>query len=210
MQQYIVNTLISIPLLVIIPLLLAKIFEKVDKDFELKLRKKDIIIIVISAIVSGVLLGGSEMTTLEVIHISVIVGYLIFMSYTDQRTKLLYSSVSFLMILVEGIILTVKWNSIQFNEYSWTIVLVPILLFILSLFRGIGLGDVYIYIVLCIYYTEIRLVPTMSAILNILITNIMFVVVTLVLMITRKNKERHQPLTIYIAISTIICSILQL
>lgn len=200
--------MISIAILLITSLVLAKTFEKIDTELDIKLRTKDIIIISILSLVIGILITLIYNSTYELIHISVLIGYLMFMSYTDQKTRLLYSSVSIAMMIIEFILLVININNIEINRYTWTIVLVPLVLYIVSLFRGIGLGDVFIYTVLSLYYLQTRMVPTMSMILNILFTNIMFVVVSLIMRVISKNKDKHQPLTIYITISTVICNIL--
>ena len=101
----------------------------------------------------------------------------------------------------------VNYNIIPFNEYTYTVLIILVVLGIMSIFRWIGLGDVYIYIVLALYYTQYRNLPTLTLMVNILLTNILFIVVTVILKIIRKDKEKHQPLTIFIAISTFICNL---
>ena len=74
----------------------------------------------------------------------------------------------------------------------------------MTIFRFIGLGDVLIYYVLALYYISISQDAAVLLMINVLITNILFVIVSIV----SKNKEKHKPLTIFIAISTFLLNIL--
>lgn len=152
--------------------------------------------------------AGTNIGIMATLHMDILAAYLIFMSYTDQKTKLLYTSVSLVMLIMELVLGVINIDFIMeySNELTWTIGLVPVILYIISIFNGIGLGDVYIYLVLCLYTLQISHIPTLVMIINILLTNIMFVVVTIFLRVMWKNKEKHLPLTIYITIASIICN----
>lgn len=193
----------------LIPLALIFTFNKLDKEFKdkLKIRKLDIVIIIAVAIIYGILYSRLGLTLGVFVNTTLLTAYLVFMSYTDQKTMLLYSSISFIMIIYEIIMIVVNYNIIPFNEYTYTVLIILVVLGIMSIFRWIGLGDVYIYIVLALYYTQYRNLPTLTLMVNILLTNILFIVITVILKIIRKDKEKHQPLTIFIAISTFICNL---
>lgn len=207
---------ISIAIISLIPLLLIQVFSRIDNTIDIALTKRGIAIIVLSSVLivtirfmlySSV---GCEPYIQDILHMDIMFAYLMFMSYTDQKTKLLYTSVSVIMIIVEAVACLVQLKSIfeLSNMLTWTVGIIPIVLLIISAFRGIGLGDVYIYVVLCLYTLQISHVPTLIMILNLLITNILFIISTIFLKVVKKNKDKHLPLTVYIMISFIACSII--
>lgn len=209
-----IGILISIGIMSIIPLMLATIFNKLDNSIDISLKQWDVTAIIIVAIVVPVarfLLYrsvGTNIGLISTIHMDLIAAYLVFMSYTDQKTKLLYTSVSLTMVAFELICVAFSIESIleYVNELTWTLMVIPVILFIISVFDGIGLGDVYIYVVICLYTLQISHIPTLVMIISILMTNIMFVITTVFLKVVRKNKDKHLPLTIYITIASIICN----
>mgnify|MGYP006385190769 CR=1 FL=1 len=87
----------------IIPLALIVIFSKIDNELSeaIKLKRKDIAIIVVVAIIYGILYSSLYHLDIKFINTTFLTAYLVFMSYTDQKTKLLYSSVSIAMMLLE-------------------------------------------------------------------------------------------------------------
>lgn len=193
----------------IIPLILIHLFSKADTEYtdKIQLKKKDAIIILILALGYGIITPVLITEEIQYINLTILTAYLVFMSYTDQKIMQLYSIVSIIMIIFEGIALCLMLNQLSFDKYTPTILIILLVLNIMSIFRWIGYGDVLIYTVLSLYYLQYRAVPTMSMMLNILFTNIMFVIVTLIIKIVKKDKSKHQPLTIFIAISTYLCNI---
>ena len=205
----VINTIIGVLAVSLIPILLILFFSKEDEEYseKIKLTKRNAIIIIVLAAGYGLITPITITEQFQYINLTILIAYLVFMSYTDQKIMLLYSSASIVMIIFEGIALALNFNNIVFNKYTPTILIVLLILNIMSIFKWIGYGDVLIYTVISLYYLQYRAVPTMSLMLNILFTNIMFVVVTLIIRIVKKDKSRHQPLTIYIAISTYLCNI---
>ena len=206
------NLILGSMLVSSLSLALITIFSRLDTELsnKLYLKKLDIIIIFAVAVLYGVLYSRLDISFIDFINNSILIAYLVFMSYTDQKTKLLYTSVSIVMILIEAFFLVYNLTNIVYNEYTLSIILVILILGIMSIFRWIGFGDVLIYIVLSIYLTQYRVIPTLSIMINILLTNIMFVVVTIIVKLIKHDKDKHQPLTIFIAISTFICNLLMI
>lgn len=206
------NLILGSMLVSSLSLALITIFSRLDTELsnKLYLKKLDIIIIFAVAVLYGVLYSRLDISFMDFINNSILIAYLVFMSYTDQKTKLLYTSVSIVMILIEAFFLVYNLTNIVYNEYTLSIILVILMLGIMSIFRWIGFGDVLIYIVLSIYLTQYRMIPTLSIMINILLTNIMFVVVTIIIKLIKHDKDKHQPLTIFIAISTFICNLLMI
>lgn len=206
------HIIIGLMLVIFIPLALIITFNKIDEELnnKLKLTKLSIIIIIALGIIYSLLGYKAIQNEIQYINTMLITGYLVFMSYTDQRTKLLYTSISVIALLIEIVFIIQNYEStVQlFNDYTWTIFAIIVILGVMSMFRWIGSGDVLIYAVLSLYLIQYRTLPTMSLMINILITNILFVIVTSILKIIKHNKEKYQPLTIYITISTLICNML--
>lgn len=195
---------LSFILIIAIPLILIKIFMYCEEDISIKEKitpkRKDIIALVILSTLSW-LIQIKSLTSISSWFTTLLVAYLIFMSYTDQKTKLLYSMASIIMIAL-GIVNIVATHS--FNSIAALSLIIPTIMLVMSIFRFIGLGDVLIYYVLALYYISISQDAAVLLMINVLITNILFVIVSVV----SKNKEKHKPLTIFIAISTFLLNIL--
>lgn len=210
-NSLIIQVPLNLMLVVLIPLALIKLFSNFDSDIgeTLRLRKRDVIIIIIASllyIITSTLLLSNDINMW--INTSLITGYLIFCSYTDLKTKLLYTIISVALLIIEGIWLVIDIENIVFNEYTWTILIVLLILYLMSIPKFLGLGDALIYSVITTYLVHYRIIPTMSLIINLLLANVLFLVITVILKVIKKDKERHQPFTLFIAISTCICSLL--
>lgn len=210
-NSLIIQVPLNLMLVVLIPLALISLFSNFDSDIgeTLRLRKKDVIIIITTSIlyiIASTLLLSNDINIW--INTSLITGYLIFCSYTDLKTKLLYTIISVTLLIIEGIWLIIDIKNVIFNEYTWTILIILLILYLMSIPKFLGLGDALIYSVITTYLVHYRTIPTMSLIINLLLANILFLVITVILKVIKKDKERHQPFTLFIAISTCICSLL--
>lgn len=200
---------------------LIKLFENIDEESTTNINKRNKIVISILGFVV-IMLGtlliwdnqyGIIKNSIEILNISVIFLYLAFQSYFDQKTKMVYSSISILMIPVEILYITyimLNGYSNIYGMYTLGILVIPFILFILSLFRGIGFGDVLIYLVISIYYIGSKQQPVISMLFNIIVTNIIFIIVSLLIKLIKRDKNKHQPLTIFISIVTLIFAILKI
>lgn len=204
---FIINTV----LVASIPLALIKFYSTIDEEYseKYKLSRSTLIIILITSLLYN-LIAIVTMKGYEVVWIntSILVGYLVFSSYTDMKTKLLYTSCSLAMLVIQIIFFIVYFKQIIFNEFSWTILVVLAVLAIMSVFGWLGAGDVIIYLIIAVYLTIYRTIPTFSIILNLLVANVLFLVTTIIIKIIKKDKEKHQPFTLFITISTVICCLL--
>lgn len=201
-----INAILSMAILSIVSILLIIIFEKIDKELNIKFNKKDLLIILIISISGGFIISTFVG---NIVHVSFLMAYLIFESYTDQKTKLVYTSVSSLVIVIEFIIFIHRCLMSAFS-FEYYIFLIPLVLFIISRFNGIGIGDVYIYTALCVFYVNTKDFEFISMIFNILLTNIMFLIVTLIKKIVTKDKYKNYPLTLFITISTFIIEVISI
>lgn len=205
----IVKVIIVLITMIAMPLLLITLFSKLDTDIGDKIRasKKDIFIIILVAIIYMAVTMLFNFDTARFMNMSILTGYLVFMSYTDQKTRLLYSIVSIFMILFETIWLAVNFSNICFTKYHLLLIPIILAMLIMSKFRLLGFGDVLIYVVITIYELTYSLLPFWDILLNYLVANTLFVVIAGVVRIVTKDKEKHQPFTLYIAIATFLCNL---
>lgn len=195
--------------MIAMPLLLITIFSKIDTEVGNKIEasKKDIFIIILVAILYLVVTDWFNFDTERFMNMSILTGYLVFMSYTDQKTRLLYSIVSIFMILFEIICLAVNFSNIYFTKYHLLLIPIVLAMLIMSKFRLLGFGDILVYLVIIIYELIYSLLPFWDILLNYLIANTLFVVIAGIIRIITKDKERQQPFTLYIAMATFICNL---
>ena len=101
------NLILGSMLVSSLSLALITIFSRLDTELsnKLYLKKLDIIIIFAVAVLYGVLYSRLDISFIDFTNNSILIAYLVFMSYTDQKTKLLYTSVSIVMILIEAFFL---------------------------------------------------------------------------------------------------------
>lgn len=201
---------ISLFTMTVMPLLLITVFSKIDADIGniIKASKKDIFIIVTITALYIIVTNLFDFDIARYMNMSILTGYLVFMSYTDQKTKLLYSIVSIFMILFEIIWLLIDFKNIYITKYDLLLIPIILVMCVMSKFRLLGFGDVLIYVVLIIYGLIYSLIPLLDILLNYFVANVLFVIFTSISRIVTRDKERHQPFTLYIAISTFLCNIL--
>lgn len=199
---------LSMAILFVLPLLLSVAFEHIDKENTIKLGKKDTIWFIVVSI--GLSIGFEIVAHMNLVTLtltSFIMAYLIFMSYTDQKTKQVYSAVSLVVFLVAIVICMLQiMNRGMYSIFNvGAMICLNVLLVVLGQFGLLGMGDVDIYGVIGLFYLQTRPEAFFSIILNLLLANILFGVSA----IARKARHKDKlPFTLYIAISTgIMCVI---
>lgn len=204
-----IKIVISLLTMIVLPILLITIFSRLDNDMKetLKLSRKDILIIVAVAIGYIAITSLFSFSTERFINMSILTGYLVFMSYTDQKSKLLYSIVSIVMILFEIVCIAFNFNNIYFTKYHLLLIPIVVVMLIMSRLRLLGFGDVLIYVVIILYEMNYSLLPFWDILLNYLAANILFVVIASIIRIITKDKEKNQPFTLYIAMATFLCNL---
>lgn len=208
MKLRVAYMILSIAILFVLPLLLSVAFEHIDKENTIKLGKKDIIWFTVVSI--GLSIGFEIVAHMNLVTLtltSFIMAYLIFMSYTDQKTKQVYSAVSLVVFLVAIVICMLQiMNRGMYSIFNvGAMICLNALLVVLGQFGLLGMGDVEIYGVIGLYYLQTRPDAFFSIILNLLLANILFGISA----IARKARHKDKlPFTLYIAISTgIMCVI---
>lgn len=220
-MNYIIACLSSIILSILLTLQLIKLFEHIDNEHNTRLSLSNTIVIIICSTLFGILspifIWDNQYDTLknsiEMLNITILFVYLLFQSYFDQKICMVYSSVSLIMIALEILYVIFMYinNYISiYGIYTLGVLIIPFVLYIISLFRGIGLGDVLIYLVISIYYIGSKQQTIASMLINIIVTNILFIVTSLIVKIIKKDKNNHQPLTIFISIVTLLFAIVKI
>lgn len=208
MKLRVTYMILSMAILFVLPLLLSVAFEHIDKENTIKLSRKDIIWFIVVSI--GLSIGFEIVAHMNLVTLtltSFIMAYLIFMSYTDQKTKQVYSAVSLVVFLVAIVICMIQiMNRGMYSIFNvGAMICLSVLLAVLGQFGLLGMGDVDIYGVIGLYYLQTRPDAFFSIILNLLLANILFGISA----IARKARHKDKlPFTLYIAISTgIMCVI---
>lgn len=208
MKLRVAYMILSMAILFVLPLLLSVAYEHIDKENTIKLGKKDIIWFIVVSIELSIgfeIVAHMNLVTLTLT--SFIMAYLIFMSYTDQKTKQVYSAVSLVVFLVAIVICMLQiMNRGMYSIFNvGAMICLNVLLVVLGQFGLLGMGDVEIYGVIGLYYLQTRPDAFFSIILNLLLANILFGISA----IARKARHKDKlPFTLYIAISTgIMCVI---
>lgn len=210
MIAYILRVIILSVLTLSIVISLIVFFSRIDTEYSEKLRiyKNNYIIFTIAAVSFSILrvyLTGASWFD-DIIAI-VLIAYLIFMSFTDQRTKLLYDIVSIAMIVIMLVINILSINSFNTTEIIGTSAVI-LALYILSRFRWLGFGDVLVYTVLALYYFKFSSSVTFYILANLLIANIGFVISGVVSRAKTKSNDKHLPFTLWICIATYALNII--
>ena len=218
MEKIAIGLVVGIAAIIVV-IQMIKIFESIDDEVETAINKKDRAVIIILGSLYGILSAvfiwknqyGLVKNIVELLNVTLLFIYLTFQSYFDQKIKNVYSTISILMIPIEIIYVTYimigGYNKI-YGFYTLAVLIAPIILWVISLFRGIGFGDVLIYLVIAIYYIGAKQQPVISMLLNIIATNITFIVTSIIIKMGKFGKKKHKPLTMYIAITTILFAIL--
>lgn len=227
MKAIVLKSIINIASILLIPIILSMTFSRVEQGIDenhsksIKMHGKDIIIIaVISLIYNAVSITLLSSNSEKFIITALLFGYLIFMAYTDQKTMMVYSAPSVIM-LVALILRALIQNKMIHGSIStqqlYIILPVMIVLLILSMFGMLGYGDILIYAVIAVYNIIYSDYAGISLIINLLIANTLFILTTIILRLKKSSVNTsisdgttEFPFTIYILIGTIICSILNI
>lgn len=203
MLKIIIETLIFI----IITLLIVSAFNKYDSEINLAFTKRDVIIISIISLFCSLVINF-KLRELSEVHILVCIltVLMLVMSYTDLKTMQVYTVLDLLAIIASAIYLVLNIEQVKLfvTIYPNNVILMVSILIIVILFitQGVGLGDTMLYSSLLIYYITKTELGSLVFVINILISNFLFLIVNSTKFI--KNKKRKLPLVPYILIAWIL------
>lgn len=203
MLKIIIETLIFI----IITLLIVSAFDKYDSEINLAFTKRDVILISIISLFCSLVINF-KLRELSEVHILVCIltVLMLVMSYTDLKTMQVYTVLDLLAIIASAIYLVLNIEQVKLfvTIYPNNIILIVSILIIAILFitQGVGLGDTMLYSSLLLYYITKTELGSLVFVINILISNFLFLIVNSTKFI--KDKKRKLPLVPYILIAWIL------
>ena len=203
MIKIIIETLIFI----IITLLIVSAFNKYDTEVNLAFTKKDVILISITSFFSSLVINFKYREFSEVyILVSILTVLMLVMAYTDLKTMQVYTVLDIISIISTGVYLV--YNITQAKQYIQiypnNIILLISMVILISLFitQGVGLGDTMLYFSLLMYYITKSEFGPLVFIINLLISNLLFLIVNSTKFI--KNKKQKLPLVPYILLAWVL------
>ena len=192
---------------IIITILLIKTFDKLDENVNIEMSRRDMIGITIVSLFSSFCINRVGQDNIFIYIIFTIINiFIIMMAYTDLKLMEVYGIINF-VVLVLVIIYFVpnidKFRLLISNDMQFKMFLACIcILFVLMLTQGVGLGDTMLYFSLGILYTVTSKHGCLLLILNILISNTLFLITNSFKFI--KNKKQKLPLIPYILLTWLI------
>lgn len=176
-----------------------------DSEYKNKVVPYDIMIMSISVVVLEALIFIVHADRGCFYDLSILNGTMIFMAYTDQRTKMVYTLPSLILIAL-GSVRTVCACCISPIEI--VMMLAPLLLLLVfTLTKKLGFGDWLIYLGIAIMYTYIKSEPVLSFLICVFLSAILSLPYTVYGAIKHKNIKEHFPFTVYIALAVMIESV---
>lgn len=147
-------------------------------------------------------------------HILWISGYLMLMSYTDLKTGMVYTLFSKLFFAAETIIFLLF---LFFGGGGWsmggTTILGLLLFMAVNFIAGklnlLGMGDVYIFSVMALFYCNISRVPAAMLLLNAFLAYFMFGIWNLPQYLKHKDFKMHLPFTAELALGAYFTMLLE-
>ena len=122
-----------------------------DEDYKSKIVPSDIMIISVSIVIIETLMYIAWRGNICYYDLSALNGTMIFMAYTDQRTKQVYVLPSLILIAL-GLVRTICACCVSTTEII-ILVISLLILFILSVSGMLGMGDWLIFLAIAIMYS---------------------------------------------------------
>lgn len=176
-----------------------------DEDYKSKIVPSDIMIISVSIVIIETLMYIAWRGNTCYYDLSALNGTMIFMAYTDQRTKQVYVLPSLILIAL-GLVRTVCACCISTTEVL-ILVISLLILFILSVSGMLGMGDWLIFLAIAIMYSYIKSFPIISFLICVFLSAILSVPYTIYRAIKKKDIKEHFPFTVYITIAVVVESV---
>lgn len=195
------NIIIQTVILLVLTLLIVSIFDKLDTDVNIAFNRRDILgLAVISLFCSITINKLSNLGFTEYILLFGITSMLLVMTYTDLKLMEVYLVVNVINLLFCIIYFIYNIDGFHANMANLSqikmLISVIIILIVLSMTQGVGLGDTLIYFGLLLVYSVHTRFGIILLVLNILISNALFVITNSFKFL--KDKKQKLPLIPYI------------
>lgn len=201
-----IKIIIEALLILVSSLLIIKTLDKHDTSVDLKITKVDMIMTCIMSTLFSIIINN-VFTNFNIEHIIILIITIsiIVMAFTDKKTKEVYVVLNILCILA-SLVLVIK-NFTYFRVVTLELQTGPLIasvaiLIVLFITQAVGLGDSLLYLAFLFTYCSISNYGALLLILNILISNILFLIQNSKVFL--KNRKEKMPLIPNIMIAWLI------
>jgi len=196
------QTLLLTAVQVIIVKLLVDKFNNLDNEVDLAFKVNDIITLVIISFLCNLEISALWSNKLHIIQLWVTTLYLLIQGYTDSKTKQVYSIINYITLGLNIILLII--SCIKFKLLiPLPIFIVLFVLFVICILRGIGAGDIFVYVIIAINYLIFKAEFSYIIIaLNLLLSQVLFIIFNIKIFI--KNKKEKRALIPYILLAWVL------
>ena len=180
---------------------------QIDNDYDIHITTSDKIILLVKYLlsVSLILSRGVDNYILAIILVSALLS----MALTDRKTKLIYTMIPLVIIIIEAVVLIYKGRIISLDKTSIVILgLFVALLLVLNITGGMGMGDTFIYIAIMLYFWIVTDFAMLMTVTTFLLSQVIMTITSLLKVISGSNIrtifKETQPLVPSIAKATLI------
>lgn len=181
---------------------ILRIFNRLDKEVNFMIKRKDIIIFMVISFLSNIITLQVTKHTLHLLQIIITTILLLIHSYMDLQIKQVYSIITYTGLILNIIILII--SKLYFDiPIQLEIIGLILILVVISIFKQIGTGDVFVYVIIAINYICIKSeFAYILLALNVLISQVLFILLNIKLFV--KNRKEKVALVPYILAAWII------
>ena len=180
---------------------------QIDNDYDIHITTSDKIILLVKYLLSVALIlsRGVDNYILAIILVSALLS----MALTDRKTKLIYTMIPLVIIIIEAVVLIYKGRIISLDKTSIVILgLFVALLLVLNITGGMGMGDTFIYIAIMLYFWIVTDFAMLMTVTTFLLSQVIMTITSLLKVISGSNIrtifKETQPLVPSIAKATLI------
>ena len=180
---------------------------QIDNDYDIHITTSDKIILLVKYLLSVALIlsRGVDNYILAIILVSALLS----MALTDRKTKLIYTMIPLVIIIIEAVVLIYKGRITNLDKTSIIILgLFLALLLVLNITGGMGMGDTFIYIAIMLYFWIVTDFAMLMTVTTFLLSQVIMTITSLFKVIYGSNIrtifKETQPLVPSIAKATLI------
>ena len=171
--------------------IVIKFFNTIDKSVDFKISNLNAVMIIVGAVFCSYFSLNRGENIIEQMQLSTCSLFLIIQAYTDYYIKQVYSIVNYLFMIINVVLTIINlMYTKKVDKILLPLVAVLVLGIIVTGIKGIGKGDVYVYIILLFAYMSVNEEAYYLLILfNIIISNLSFIIFNIEKMLMDKGKR---------------------
>lgn len=180
---------------------------QIDNDYDIHITTSDKIILLVKYLLSVALIlsRGVDNYILAIILVSALLS----MALTDRKTKLIYTMIPLVIIIIEAVVLIYKGRITSLDKTSIIILGIFVgLLVVLNVTGGMGMGDTLVYTAVLMYFWAVTDFTMLMTIATFMLSQVIMLITSLIEVIRVKSVRRifkeKQPLIPSIAKATLI------